>query len=264
MGKTTVTKRGEKLILNAAAGFGKTTAGAYAERPFFLMAKGETGLMTLTNAGRVPQVDTALNDDGSPRQIESWAETLSVVDALAATDHKTIVLDAMGGFERLCHEMVCVRDFGGDWSEKGFMSYQKGFKQAVTDWLGLLARLDRLAEAGRTVLLLSHAQIRRFQNPTGPDFDRYVADSNNETWAVTARWANAVLFGTFVTAVTGGKTGDRPTKGKGIGGTQRVIYAEHRDAHDAKNQFGMPESIDIPNDHQAVWPTIWSHISKGA
>jgi Tfp pilus assembly protein PilX len=33
------------------------------------------------------------------------------------------------------------------------------------------------------------------------------------TWAATAKWVDAVLFGTFVTAVTGGKTGDK-TGGK--------------------------------------------------
>jgi hypothetical protein len=264
MGKVSPVNRGQRIILNAVEGFGKTTAGAHAEKAFGMMARGETGLVTLMNAGRVPAVDTVLNDDGSPRQIESWTETLAVVDALGSTDHRLSFLDAMGGFERLCHEHVCVRDFGGDWSDKGFMSFHKGYAQSVGDWLGLLAKLDRLVEAGRTVLLLSHAQIRKFQNPTGPDFDRYVSDCHQTTWAATAKWTDAVLFGTFATAVTGGKTGEKATKGKGIGGTQRVIYTERRDSWDAKNRYGMPESIDIPSDYQAVWPTIWSHFSKGA
>jgi hypothetical protein len=264
LGRASATNRGVVLVLNAVPGWGKTSCGAHAPEPFVIMAKGETGLLTLLGAGRVPAVDTVVGDDGSPRAVASWHELLAVVDALATTNYKNVVLDAMGGFERLCHEHVCARDFGGDWGEKGFGSFQKGYSASVPEWLGLLAKLERLADSGKNVVLLSHAQVRRFQNPAGPDFDRYISDAHEKTWAVTSKWCDAVLFGTFVTAVTGGKTGDRPVKGKGIGGSERVVYCEHRDSWDAKNRYGMPESIDIPNDHQAVWPTIWSHFSKGA
>jgi hypothetical protein len=251
-------------VVNAVEGWGKTTLGAYAPNPFIIMSRGETGFVTLLNAGRVPAADTVVAADGSPKPVESWQELLSVIDALRDTAHENVEIDALGGCERLCHEHVCVRDFKGDWSEKGFGSYQKGYHTSAREWVVLLSRLERLADTGKNILFLSHARLRKFENPTGPNYDRYEADCHEKTWAETMKWADNVLFGTFVTAVSGGSMGDKQEKGKGIGGTMRVLYCEHRDAWDAKNRLGLPESIDIPNDHQAVWPTIWSHFSKGA
>lgn len=242
-----------RIVLNAVEGFGKTTIGAYAPEPALLMARGETGYRTLLGAGLVPSVDAA--------DIETWSDLLGVLDEMIAGPgaHKTLVLDAMGGFERLCHETVCTRDFGGDWGEKGFGSFQKGYDVAVNDWLQLLSRLDRLRAAkGTIVLLLSHCKVSTFKNPAGPDYDRYISDLHHKTWGVTAKWADAVLFGNFFQVVEE-KKGRRA---KGIGGTDRVIYTERRDAWDAKNRYGMAEQIDLSGDPAESWDTLWRAIRR--
>ena len=217
-----------------------------------LMASGETGYLTLLGSGLVPNV---------PRvSLDTWAETLDMCDQLLADPQgrTTIVLDALGGFERQCHQHVCTRDFRGVWGDHGFNSYQKGYEISVGEWLKLLAKLDAIRHAhGCTIMLLSHTIVRPFKNPLGDDFDRYIADCHQKTWGVTHKWADAVLFGTFYTVVetpTGGR-------GKGVGGTQRVLYTERRDAYDAKCRYKMPETITIPNDPARAWPAIWSAIS---
>ena len=106
------------------------------------------------------------------------------------------------------------------------------------------------------VILISHAKIRTFSDPLANDYDRWIADAHAKTWAVTQRWADAVLVGNFRAIV------DRD--GKGIGGMDRVIYTEHRDAFDAKNRFGMPEQIKIPSDPMAAWAEIWKYIAPQA
>ena len=117
-----------RLILNAVEGWGKTTAGAYAPDPAILMARGESGYTTLLGVGSVPAVPTAT--------VDSWQKLLGLLDQLVAgTDRKTLVLDALGGFERLCQEHVCACDFDGDWGERGFMSFQKGYELSATEWL---------------------------------------------------------------------------------------------------------------------------------
>jgi hypothetical protein len=241
-----------RIVVNGVEGFGKTSLGAFANNPVMLMARGETGYKTLLGAGRVPAVPAV--------QIETWPETLAVVDGLRespADEIGLVILDAMGGFERLCHEHVCNTDFSGVWGEKGFGSFQKGFDLSVNEWVKLLAALDRVRnDTGAAVLLLSHAQVKPFKNPLGPDYDRYVADCHAKTWAATARWADAVLFGNFVTVVEE-KKGKRA---KGIGGTDRAIYTERRDGYDAKNRYGMPETMDLPNDPAQMWPVVWSAI----
>ena len=67
-----------------------------------------------------------------------------------------------------------------------------------------------------------------------------------------------MLFGKFVTITEKSKTGVI----KGIGGTDRILYTERRDAFDAKNRYGMPAEIDIPNDPAKTWETIWKHLYK--
>jgi len=244
-------------------GWGKTTTAAYSPTPIILMARGETGYSTLQKYNRVPDVDTVTDAHGNAKTIDSWEETLEVTSALANSPYETIVLDAIGGFERLCHELVCVRDYKKKWGDDGFTSFQKGYDTSITDWLMLLARLDTLKANGKRIILLSHSQVKPFKNPLGADYDRFVADCHAKTWAATCKWADMVLFGTFETIIeVSRETGNiAKDKGKSIGGTQRILYAEQRDAFTAKNRAGMPPLVIIPNDPALSWKTINAAIT---
>lgn len=242
-----------RLVLNAVEGWGKTTFGAYAPNPAVLMSRGETGYVTLRQHSLVPDVDQV--------ELTTWKDTIAQVDDLIADigDHGAVILDALGGFERLCHEEVCRRDFGNDWGERGFGSFQKGYDVSVTEWLNLLVRLDKLRTTHNVpIVILSHSKVRPFRNPMGSDFDRYIADCHEKTWSATHKWADAVLFGTFVTVTIDDKKTKRT---KGAGGDERVIYTTRRDAYDAKNRFGLPPQLAVPADPSAVWATVWSAIS---
>ncbi len=245
-----------RLIVNAVEGFGKTSLGAFAPDPLILMSPGETGYDTLLAAGLVPAVPA--------EEVTSWTDLIGWLNTLIedAQSLKTLVLDALGGFERLCHEHVCARDFDGDWGERGFASYQKGYDIAVTDWLGLLRRLDHLHRNGIVIVLLGHAKVTTFKNPLGVDFDRYVCDCHHKTWGVTHKWADAVLFGNFLTIIADEKKARRQGKGKGIGGTDRVLYTERRDGFDAKNRYGLSPEIWLTDGPEAAWATVWKHIQR--
>ena len=245
------------IVVYGVEGFGKTTIGAYAPDPVILMARSEQGYDTLLSAGRVPAVPAIL--------IESWEQLLVTLDAIAidTQGRKSIVFDALGGFERLCHELVCKRDFQNDWSDRGFLSYNKGFDVSVSEWLKMLRKIEIIRARGVVVVMLGHSKVKMFKNPSGPDFERYICDLHEKTWGVTSKWADAVLFGNFRSLVDvsrreKGNSAER--KGKGIGGTDRVIYADHRDAFDAKNRFGMPEEFDLPTDPSQAWLCIWNNI----
>lgn len=244
--------RPPRVVLYAVEGWGKTTFGAHAPDPVFLMARGEDGLRSLLSSGTVPSVDGA--------QVDSWPEFLETLTDLRQDprQYRTLVLDALGGFERLCHEHVCQRDFKNDWGERGFSRYQKGFEVSVTEIIKMLSALAALNELGLRVMILGHAQIKTFKSPVSDDYDRYQADVHHKTWSQVSRWADAVLFGNFLTIVD--KDGQRA---RGIGGTERIVYCERRDAWDAKNRFGMPESIAVPNSPSAVYDTLMSYVPGG-
>ena len=246
--KTDKTKRGSIVVIYGPEGVGKTTLGAYASQPKFILAPHETGLLTLYKYGLVPEREYAMP--------ESWDELLATVDAV--DDCKVLVLDALGGFEQLCHEHVCRVEFDSDWGEKGFIGYQRGPKIAVQTWQKLLQKLETLRNRGISILMLSHQQIRTIQNPLGPDYDRCVPQCNPNTWGITHKWADSVFFVTFLQRLEKTK-GDR--RMKGIGGNDRVAYAVGTDAWDAKNRFGMPEVFDIPNDPSKSWEAVRAAIN---
>ena len=241
-----------RILLEGVEGFGKTSCGAYAPDPIIMMAKGETGYLTLLDVGIVPDVPRVL--------VNNWRETLGVIANLIENPQgKLLVLDAMGGLERFCHEYTCETDYKGVWGDKGFGSYQKGYDTALTYWIHLLDQLDRLREKGIAILMLSHVKTGVHKDPIAPDFDKFMADLHQKTRSITHKWSDAVLFGNFITTTADKQKGD--TKAKGIGDTKRVIYTERRAVFDAKNRYNMPVKIDIPDDSSAMWSTIINSIN---
>lgn len=212
------------------------------------MARGETGYETLYGAGLVPD---CLNVD-----IDSWNELLAQIDALSLASEcpiKWLFLDALGGFERLCHEHVCQAKFKGNWGqdgEGGFVSYGKGPDIAVSEWLLLLQALDRIRTKHNVgIFILSHVTTKTFKNPDGADFDRYESECHQKTRGATHKWADAVLFYRYNVVVTDEKKG----KGKALGSGARIMHCVRSDAYDAKNRYGMPEIIIVPDNPQAAW-----------
>ena len=242
-----------KIVFNAVEGFGKTSLAAYAPSPMVLMS--EQGLQTLIDAGRVPESVPAAT-------VKDWPDLLGWLDALVAEPQgvRTLALDALVGFERMCHEFICARDFGNDWGERGFASFQKGYDLSAGEWLSLLARLDRLnARHGMTILLLGHVNVTTFKNPEGADYDQFTANVHRKTWDATAKWADAVLFGNFFSALKNTDKGEK--RGKVIHTNQRIVYTERHGAVIAKNRFGMPSQIEMPDDPAQNWPTVWQAIT---
>ncbi len=184
----------------------------------------------------------------------SWNDLLGALDALATGkhDHKALAVDTLGCAERLDHEHVCREFFKGDWGERGFAGYQRGFETALSPWREFLTALDRLRdERGMSVVLLAHTRVRQFKNPIGPDFDRYCADVHDKTWALTHRWADAVLFANYFVVVD-----EEGMRAKGKGGQQRILYTEYDAAYDAKNRYGLPAEIQMGSSGAEAWKNL--------
>lgn len=237
-----------RIVITGVEGVGKTSIVAYAPDAAIIMAGNETGYSTLAGVGRVPQIPSAA--------VTTWEELNALLDSLAESPPNVLGLDAMGGLERMCHEFVCKRDYKNEWGETGFTSFQRGYDASITDWLLMLSKLDRLHKLGTTIIILAHCKVKPFKNPEGPDFDRYVADVHEKTWAATHRWADAALFMKFETIVDS----DKNKRVRGIGTDTRILYTTRTDARDAKNRYGMPPEIEMPNDPSQMFNTIWSYI----
>ena len=246
-----------RLILHGVEGVGKTSFAAHAPKPIFLMARGETGLDTLIGAQRLSEVPHF-------PEITGWNELLSAVEWLTTdTEHeyKTIVLDTLNGFERLCHEFVCARDFAGDWGERGFMGYMRGYETSLADWRELLNALDRLREERQmAIIALTHTKVGTFKNPEGADYDRYSPDMHHKTWSLTHKWSDHVLFANFYTEVV--TDSDKSKRGKAVGGRHRLMYTERHAAYDAKNRAGLPEEIEMGTSGRDAWTNFLTAMTQ--
>lgn len=229
---------------------------AHAPQPFFLLSPGETGLHTLIDAGLLPEVPNV--------EIDTWENQLAMVEELTTSEHqyRSLVVDTIDGIEKLAQSYVCAADFGGDWGEKGFSGFQRGYKMTASGpWRGLLAALDKLREVKRMgIILLAHTTVANFQNPTGPDFNRYTPDMHKESWSLTYAWADMVLFADREIVVSKEKT-DR--KAKGHGGTARIIQTEYAAVADAKNRHNLPPEIDMGNSGKEAWDNLVAAIKQG-
>jgi hypothetical protein len=240
--------RPSRGVIYGPEGGGKTSLGCMFPGPIGLMTRGETGLETLIDAGRVPE---------TPHfpELSSFQAALDAIRLLTDQQHnyRTLVIDTINGVERLCHEHVCQREFGGRWGRDGFTSFNTGYEVALAYWRELLGALDRLREVRRMgIIALAHAKIAPFKNPEGADYDRFTPDLHPKTWGLTHKWADYVLFLNFETYVDG----DRSQRAKGKGGTRRVLHTERTAAFDAKNRHGLPERIDCGDSAAEAWANL--------
>lgn len=232
-------------------GWGKTSMVAHIPNVCVVQVGEETGYQTLLNAGRVPAVPMA--------HVRRWDEALAVAEHLVTSEFDVIAWDAAGSLEQLCFQALCDLNNDGKW--ESFLAYGKGPEVAVADWLKLLASFERAKVAGKTVILLCHAQIKPHNDPMlAESYDRYIAALHKKIWGATHRWTDEALFCTFLSDT---KKEKGALKAKGIGGKQRVIYSQRCDAYDAKDRLGLPELIIAPDDPAEVWNVIQSNV-KGS
>lgn len=246
------------MILYGVPGIGKSSFAAAVPGVAFMTDATERGIETLKDSGLVPADVPVLPPAAS------WSNTLDILDSLRTGEHqfKALAIDAMGGFERLCHEEVCRREYNGEWGDNGFGSYSKGYDTSLADWRLFINALDALRdERSMSILLLGHAKVSTFKNPSGPDFDRYNVDVHSKTWALTHKWADIVLFANYELNFSGKEQTKQKAKAKG--GKVRMLYTEHEAAFDAKNRHSLPAEIEMGNSGSEAWSNFVNAMKTG-
>lgn len=235
-----------RYVLHGVEKIGKSSLATFAPSPIFLETKGETGLETLIDSGRVKATDHF-------PELQTWESLIGAITALCAEEHsyKTLVIDTLNGAERLCHEFVCTRDFSGDWGEHGFVGWQRGFEVSLAEWRRLLSALDSLrSQKKMTIFCLCHSKIKTFNNPEGADYDNYRPDMHDKTWSLTHKWADVILFANYETFVT---ESDPDKKGKGRRSQERIIYTDRHPAFVAGNRLGLVPEISMGTSAEEAW-----------
>ncbi|WP_422460292.1 ATP-binding protein [Endozoicomonas sp. ALB115] len=218
-----------RLLIYSDAGVGKTTLAAGADRPIFLCT--EDGLGTLAV-------------DAFP-MLTQYSQLIEALSALYHEEHdyKTVVLDSLDHLEPLIWAQTCaehdknsIEDFG----------YGKGYVEALSHWRNLMQWLNALRnEKGMTIILIAHAEIKRFESPEVDSYDRYQIKLHKRASELVQESMDCVLFANYKTVIKKEESGFGKTKAKGIATGQRVLYTEARPAFVAKNRYSLPAELPM-------------------
>lgn len=229
-------KRPRRIVVFGPDGVGKTTFAFNAPKPVFIGA--EQG----TDSFDVPRFPP----------IYAWQEVLEAVRVLreGTHDYETMVLDTLDWAEPLIWRLVCqaagvatIEEVGG--------GYGKGYSAALDHWRVFIRALEQLqAEKGMHVVLLGHSFIKKFSNPQGDDYDRYIMQLNEKAAGLLRQWANGVYFANYETFAVA----DKAKRVRGVATGARLLYTQRTAAYDAKDRYGLPEQL----------PLSWAEFEKAA
>ncbi len=231
-----------KVVLYGVEGIGKSSFAARFPQPVFIDTEGGTGRLDVQ---RLPAPD-------------SWQMLLDEAAAAAAgqVPCQTLVLDTADWAEKLCMAGVCDR-----FKVKGIedIGYGKGYIYVKEDFARLLDALDKVAAAGRHVVVVAHAAVARFEQPDAVgSYDRWVMKTSKQVAPLLREWCDMLLFANYKTVVE--KSGTGPSAKNKASGGRRVLYTTHNACWDAKNRFGLPD--EVPFDYESIRAIVESCSSE--
>ena len=241
------------MVLYGLSGVGKSSLAAEFPDTAFVIDEQERGIKDLVSRGEAKRPTDILEVDG-------WQHLLNTTEKLCSRrDIRNVAYDSLYGMEQLCFQYHCKTYFDDDWTNQGFYSFQQGPKNAAKrDWPDLISAWENLRLAGKNVIVIAHSQVKVFQNPDGPDFDRFSVALDKETWAATHRWAPMVLFYRLVFEVK--KEGP---KSKAQTGTERrIICCTPSSVYDAKNRYGLPPIINAGDSSESAYQAFVKAFNK--
>lgn len=235
--KLTITKGPRKApvraVIYGVEGVGKTSLAAQLPAPLFLDMEEGTAQLDVARA----QIDTA-------------DELRNALAALAtdAQGFQSIIIDSADWAERIACEALLKKSGKKSIEDFGF---GKGFVMLAEEMARLLTACDTLVHRGIHVIWIAHAKTVRVSPPDMVDgFDRYELKMAKQTAPLFKEWADLLLFANFETIIVKGNDG----RVKGEGGKRRLLYTERSAAWDAKNRYGLPETL--PLDHGTIAPEL--------
>jgi hypothetical protein len=213
------------VVIYGPPGIGKTTFGAMAPNPVFILTEDGLGKQEVNH---FPLAET-------------FEDVIAALTALWEYDHEfqTVVLDSLDWLETLIWNRV-VKDHGKSNIED--IGYAKGYIFALSYWGEVLQYLNGLrVHKNMMPVLLAHSQVKAFNDPRTEPYDRYSLKLHDKARAKVEEWAEIVGFAGYETFTRGDvKKGE---KVKGVGKGSRLLYLEERPAFIAKNRFSLPPEI---------------------
>lgn len=235
---------------------GKSSIAASAPRPIFFDLEDGTA--------RLDVARYSFHDGPSGHIPTCYQDVLDGIYDLIQNEHtfQTLVVDSMSSLEPLIWQHILERDSSNvsEINPRGrklesieAYGYGKGYQMAMEEGKAFLAALDTLrSKRGMNVLLIGHAHVKNFRNPSGEDFDRYIPRLHEKIAGKISEWVDFQGFAMFEEGALG-------KDGKGVSTGRRLIYFNRRASWDAKSRYALPEYVEISESDP--WSKIGAAIS---
>ena len=213
-----------RIMVYGPHGLGKTTFGASAPNPIFILT--EDGL------GR-------LETDHFP-----VAKSLKdVQEALASLkgkhDFQTVVIDSLDWLDNLIWEQINTQYEAKD------LAYGKGAVIAADLWRKVLEDLNALRAMGMASILLAHCEIKRFDSPEVEPYERYQPKLQARSSALVQEWCDIVGFANYKTIVKSSDVGFNNKVSRGTSTGERLLHTSEKPAYLAKNRYSLPDTLPL-------------------
>jgi hypothetical protein len=215
-----------RLLLYAPHGIGKTTFGATAPAPIFILTEDGLGVLEVDHFPIATAFDGVL-------------EALGVLYA-EAHEFRTVVVDSLDWLDNLIWQEVNAKYEAKD------LAYGKGAVIAADYWRQVLDGLNALRnDKGMVIVLLAHCEIKRFDSPEVEPYERYQPKLQARSSALVQEWCDAVLFANYKTIVKHDDVGFNQKTSRGITTGERLLYTTEKPAYLAKNRYSLPEALPL-------------------
>ena len=213
-----------RIMLYGPHGLGKTTFGAGAPNPIFILT--EDGLGQI-EADHFPLATTF-------SQVQEALASLT-----GEHDFQTVVIDSLDWLDNLVWEEINTKYDAKD------LAYGKGAVIAADYWRKVLDTLNVLRAKGMASILLAHCEIKRFDSPEVEPYERYQPKLQARSSALVQEWCDMVLFTNYKTLVKTTDVGfnNKVTRGTSTG--ERIMHTNERPAYLAKNRYNLPDQLPL-------------------
>jgi hypothetical protein len=232
--------RPPRLLVYGVAGVGKTKLAADAPNPVFLQTEDGLGGIDAATFGL----------------LRSFDEVMAAIASLYTESHdfQTVVLDSLDWLEPLVWRHTCAIQTT-PWANIEQPGFGKGYGAAVDVWRDFLEGINSLRdERGMAVVLIAHADIKRFDSPETEPYDRYQPKLHARASALIQEHVDAVLFANYRISTLKSDAGFGKKVTRGVSGGDRLLHTTERPAYLAKNRFGLSDTLTLD------WPTLAAGI----
>jgi len=219
--------RHQKVLVYGVEGIGKSTFASQFPSPIFFDTEDRLAHLDVASIpiNSIADFDYALKEDLS--------------------EFKTIILDTVDFFEKICINHVIKNNYMGDTDK--YMSYGSGFRAMRTLFEKYINNLNNYCtQHGKHFVLIGHARMQKVEDVLlAKQFDRWTITLDDRNSEFVKAMVDCNFFCQYQHIAMEGK--DKKTRA--VATQNRILYTQHHAGFDAKNSWGLPESIEMDYKH---------------